>query len=85
MNHVQELSAPPRPPGEGGTALPAYATYLGDEDGVDFGVVLEVLEDLHSFSLGCGPIDIRSREEQGVLETSQNHTWGLETTFATKH
>lgn len=46
---------------------PACHTDLGDEDGVDFGVVLEILENLHPFSLGCRTIDIGSREEQSCV------------------
>lgn len=39
-------------------------TNLGYEDGINFGVVLEILKNLHPFSLGCRPIDIGSKEEQ---------------------
>lgn len=38
------------------------AIYLGDEDGIDFGIVFEVLKDLHTFSLRCGSINIWSVE-----------------------
>lgn len=49
------------PPGPG---VAACHTDLGYEDGVDFGVMLEILENLHPFSLGRRTIDIGSREEQ---------------------
>lgn len=49
-------------------------TNLRYEDGVDFGVVLEILENLHPFSLGCRTIDIGSREEQSCIRIPQNHS-----------
>lgn len=51
----------PAAPGPGAAAC---HTDLGYEDGVDFGVMLEILENLHPFSLGRRTIDIGSREEQ---------------------
>lgn len=40
------------------------AVYLGDEDGIDFGIVFKVLKDLHTFSLRCGSINIRSEKKE---------------------
>lgn len=50
----------------------ACHTDLGYEDGVDFGVVLEVLQNLHPFSLGGGSIDVGSGEGQGVSGRAQS-------------
>lgn len=50
-----------------GPHQPAHRTDLGDEDGADFGVVLEILQNLHPFSLGRRAIDVGSREEQGRI------------------
>jgi len=42
--------------------------YLGYEDGVDLGVVLEVLEDLEPFSLGCGAVQVGPGVDSRGLE-----------------
>ena len=46
--------------------------------------MLEVLENLHPFSLGRGPVDIRSKEEQEVSDTQRITHAQLETASATK-
>ena len=42
-------------------------TYLGHEDGVHFRVVLEVLENLQSFRLGCGSVEVGPKNNHGLI------------------
>lgn len=48
--------------------------YLGDENGVDFWVVLKILEDLHSLALGRGSVNVRSgKMKVNVLLLTENN------------